>query len=367
MTLSSRRPAEREAVPSNGQIGSVIDLFCGAGGLAHGFYLEGFYISAGIDVDEDCRFPFEHNNEAPFLRRDVASLRGGDIASLFLPNVPRILIGCAPCQPFSSYNQKNDDPNWQLLTDFGQLIVDARPDVVSMENVPRLVSFRGGSIFKSFVAVLEQEGYEVSWTTVYAPKYGVPQQRSRLVLLASRLGRIELEASQLTRAQYPTVKDAIGGLPALEAGEIAPRDQFHQTSRLSATNLRRIRAARPGGTWREWDKELVADCHKVGTGRGYSSVYGRMVWDAPSPTITTQFYGFGNGRFGHPEQDRALSLREGALLQSFPPDYEFVPAGQKVLFKKVGRMIGNAVPVLLARAIARSIRIHLKEHPYDRL
>jgi DNA (cytosine-5)-methyltransferase 1 len=119
-------------------------------------------------------------------------------------------------------------------------------------------------------------------------------------------------------------------------------------------------ASKPGGTWRDWDEDLVAECHQVDTGRGYASVYGRMSWDEPSPTITTQFFGFGNGRFGHPDQDRALSLREGAMLQGFPQDYQFVDPGKPVQFKKIGRLIGNAVPVKLANAIAAAVREHLE-------
>src|SRR5205823_12670268 len=127
-------------------------------------------------------------------------------------------------------------------------------------------------------------------------------------------------------------------------------------------NRERIRASRPSGTWREWPKSLRAKCHRKGTGKTYPSVYGRMTWDAPSPTITTQFYGFGNGRFGHPVQDRALTLREGALLQSFPPGYAFVAPGGNFEIGRLGLMIGNAVPVVLARVIARSIQRHILDH-----
>ena len=149
-------------------------------------------------------------------------------------------------------------------------------------------------------------------------------------------------------------------LPRLKHGDVDDTDPLHRASRLSETNAKRMTAAKPGGTWRDWDPKLVTPCHKAETGKGYSSVYGRMSWAAPSPTITTQFFGFGNGRFGHPEQDRALSLREGALLQGFPQDYQFVPPGERVHFKKVGRLIGNAVPVHLAGAIARAVRKHIE-------
>ena len=344
-------------------VASVVDVFCGAGGLSHGFLLEGFHIAAGIDTDGDCRYPFERNNNAPFIRRDVASMAGNDVDALFSHELPRILVGCAPCQPFSTYNQKNSDPQWKLLAEFGRLVSETRPTVVSMENVPRLVKFRGGEVFDDFLATLRRTGYGRPYCQItYSPDYGVPQRRFRLVLLASLLGDIELEARTHTPEHHPTAKDAIGQFPTLEAGGVDADDSLHRCSRLSSLNLARIRAAKPGGTWRDWDHELIAACHKTNNGSTYRSVYGRMQWDAPAPTITTQFYGFGNGRFGHPDQDRALSLREGSVLQSFPPTYQFVEPDAKVRFKTMGRMIGNAVPVMLARAIARSVRSHLEKH-----
>lgn len=343
------------------RVGSIVDLFCGAGGLSHGFRLEGFDIAAGIDIAEDCRYAFESNNEAPFIRQDITSLKGEDISKRFTPDIPSVIVGCAPCQPFSVYNQKNSDPQWQLLEEFARIISEVSPSVVSMENVPRLLRFRKGKVFRSFVEKLEREGYRVDWRIAFAPDYGVPQQRSRLVLLASRLGEIGLEPPTRDPSQYPTVADAIGHLPKLAAGGADARDPLHRSSRLSPLNMKRIRASEAGGSWRDWDDALISKCHKATTGRSYASVYGRMEWDAPSPTITTQFFGFGNGRFGHPDQDRAISLREGAVLQSFPADYAFLEPSSSVQFKKLGRMIGNAVPVLLARAIARSIKQHLKE------
>lgn len=341
---------------------SVIDVFCGVGGLAHGFKQEGFSLACGIDIDEACRYAFEANNDAPFVERDVSTLTASTLNSFFHPDRTRILVGCAPCQPFSLYNQKNNDPQWQLLSHFGELIAKAAPEIVSMENVPRLIHFKGGELFNSFIRILKNEGYNLWYAPVYCPDYGVPQSRTRLVLLASLFGPISLEPRTHTESEYVSVREILEDKPRLDAGITDTEDRLHRASRLSAKNLERIRASWPGGTWRDWDKGLITECHKKETGRGYAAVYGRMTWDSPSPTITTQFFGFGNGRFGHPEQDRAISLREGAILQSFPDDYEFLPPEAEVSFKQVGRMIGNAVPVLLARAIARSIRSHLKEH-----
>jgi len=338
---------------------SVVDLFCGAGGLSYGFKKEAFQLAAGIDIDEACRFPYEKNNEAPFLRRDVGQLKAKDVQSLFHPGSVRVLVGCAPCQPFSTYNQKNQDPNWRLLQSFARIIDEVRPDIVSMENVPRLLKFRQGEVFKPFVKTLEQAGYHVAWDILYGPDYGLAQTRTRLVLLASRLGPIFMPKPTHQPTRHRTVKDEIGNLPPIGHGQCHDKDPLHKASKLSHLNELRIRSSRPGGTWKDWDHNLVADCHRQSTGKGYSSVYGRMTWDEPSPTITTQFFGFGNGRFGHPDQDRALSLREGAMLQGFPRKYKFLAPGQKANTKNVGRLIGNAVPVKLAEAIARTVKDHI--------
>jgi DNA (cytosine-5)-methyltransferase 1 len=156
-----------------------------------------------------------------------------------------------------------------------------------------------------------------------------------------------------------TVRQAISALPRLNAGECHPDDSLHMASSLSELNLLRIKASRPGGTWRDWPEELKATCHKKNSGTTYPSVYGRMEWDRPAPTITTQCFGYGNGRFGHPEQDRAISLREAAILQTFPANYKFAPSDTIIKFNKMGRLIGNAVPVRLGEVIAQSLIAHV--------
>jgi len=343
-------------------VASVVDLFCGAGGLAHGFRKEGFSIAAGIDLDPACRYPFEANNAARFVQSDVDELTGTDLDAMFQTGKRRVLVGCAPCQPFSTYNPKGrGTAKYALVDKFADLIVESEPDVISMENVPKLQSFDNKGLITSFEDKLRSKGYWISRSVVPMMKYGLPQTRRRLVVLASKLGPIELEKPKQS-AHVRTVRDEIGSLPPLRAGQVDPTDPLHRARGLSETNLRRMLASKPGGTWRDWDPDLIADCHKTENGRSFKSVYGRMNWDAPSPTITTLFFGFGNGRFGHPEQDRALSLREGAMLQSFPREYEFVAPGGKIKFHEVGRLIGNAVPVTLGQVIARSVRRHLAAH-----
>lgn len=338
--------------------GTVVDLFCGAGGLSYGLKLEGLQIAAGIDLDEACRYAFEANNKANFLLKDVSRLTAQELNGMFPEDSPKILVGCAPCQPFSYYNPKNSDPKWRLIEQFSELIVEVEPDVVSMENVPSLIQFRGGQVFRTFVKRLKEKGYHVFWDILYGPDYGLAQTRSRLVLLASRWGDIALSA-RYNSEHHRTVQDEIAELPPIAAGEACRQDPLHRSRGLSETNLQRIRASKPGGTWHDWPDELKTECHRLPSGHTFTSVYGRMAWDRPSPTITTQFVGFGNGRFGHPEQDRALSLREGALLQGFPKDYQFTKANEKINISRIARMIGNAVPVTLARIIGRAINQHL--------
>ena len=333
----------------------MVDVFCGAGGLSHGFLLEGFEVRAGIDIDGACRHAYERNNGARFIHRNVEDVRGKEIRPLFAEGAPRILVGCAPCQPFSTYSHKRTDDKWKLLGEFARLVREVQPDVLSMENVPRLANFHGGELLQGFLRSLEDAGYVLWSRVVDCAAYGVPQTRQRLVVLASRVGPIALVPPSHAPSRYRTVRDAIAGLPPIAAGECAADDPLHRASRLSAVNLACIQAAKPGQTWRDWDPGLVADCHRKRSGRWYQSVYGRMSWDAPAPTITTQCNGFGNGRFGHPEQDRAISLREAALLQTFPCDYQFFDPDERWFLSSAARSIGNAVPVALARAVARSV------------
>ena len=341
----------------------VVDVFCGVGGLTHGFVIEGFDVILGIDSDPSCRYPYEYNNNVRFLNAKVEELDDRTIAGLFPPDSStRILIGCAPCLPFSNYmsGKTNRSDNWQLVNNFADLIEEIEPEIVSMENVPSLGGFDDGRVFNSFVHRLNALDYAIWSANVYCPDYGIPQRRSRLVLLASKLGEIRLMPPTHNEDSFVSVRQAIGNLKPLLAGEACAEDPLHRARALSDLNLERIRQSKPGGTWLDWDENLVARCHQKNSGRTYKSVYGRMKWTEPSPTMTTQCYAYGSGRFGHPKQDRAISLREAALLQTFPMDYQFTEPHEQVTFNKVGRYIGNAVPVQLARVIARTINHHLE-------
>lgn len=339
---------------------SGVDLFCGAGGLTYGLIQGGVQIPAGVDLDTSCRYPYEVNNNAVFLEADVKSLRAEDLLPYFEKDSIRLLAGCAPCQPFSTYSQKNrgtaGEQKWDLVLDFGRLVKQIKPDLVTIENVPQLRKHR---VFNKFLELLD--GYHLWHSIVECVEYGVPQTRKRLVLLASRLGPIELIAPTHSAEKVNTLRNVISHLTSISAGERDRSDPLHSACLLSDLNLRRIKASKPGGTWRDWPEKLRSKCHRKETGQTYPAVYGRMEWDAPAPTITTQCFGYGNGRFGHPTQDRAISLREAAIIQTFPEDYQFVPKGQKIIYHTLGRLIGNAVPVRLGEVIAESLLKHVQK------
>ncbi|WP_212895984.1 DNA cytosine methyltransferase [Capnocytophaga canis] len=345
---------------------TVIDLFCGIGGLSHGFVREGFSVVAGIDIDETCKYSFETNNDAVFISKSVSDISKTEINALFGNPKYKILVGCAPCQPFSSYTfkdeEKKDNSKWKLLYEFARLVEETQPDIVSMENVSQLINFKKAPVFEDFINSLKKLGYFVHYEIVNCPDYGIPQNRKRLVLLASKLGEIKLIPKTHSKENYVTVKDTIGKLPRINDGEFYENDTLHYARKLSPLNKKRIQNTPYGGSWKDWSDDLKLECHKKESGKSYPSVYGRMKWDEPSPTMTTHCVGYGNGRFGHPEQDRAISLREASLLQTFPVDYVFYDeTKEKLPVVNIARQIGNAVPVRLGEVIAQSIKEHLKK------
>lgn len=320
-----------------------------------GLQKAGVSIIAGIDSDPICEFPFTSNNGARFIKADVREISGYDLSTLYPSGAIRLLAGCAPCRPFSPFRRGTDnskDEEWGLLTEFSRLAKELKPDLLTMENVPGAAS---KPVFHAFVRDLRDDGYDVVSKSIYCPRFGVPQHRRRLVLLASRIGQVTVPAGSLTPEKFRTVRDTISAMPKLAAGETDPRDALHRARSVNETNLRRLKSSQPGGTWEDWPEELRAECHRKPTGSTYRSVYSRMVWDEPAPTITTQAYNFGTGRFGHPEQDRAITPREAALLQTFPRSFRFVRPREPVFLSHVGRLIGNAVPPRLAFHVGKEI------------
>lgn len=341
----------------------VVDLFCGAGGLSYGLKSANLPISAGVDIDQSCKFVYESNTGGVFLHKGIRSLTSQELTPFFEGASCKVLVGCAPCQTFSSYTQNRKNPNdekWTLLDEFKRLFIEIAPEIVSMENVPNLTKY---PIFHSFTHTLSKMGYSVYHKVVFCPDYGIPQIRKRLVLVASRLGDIRLIDPTHSKERYATVRDAIGSLPYLEDGEQHPTDPLHTARKLTPLNQQRIRSTPPnGGSWEDWPEELVLKCHKRESGKKFKAVYGRMKWDEPSPTMTTLCTSLGNGRFGHPEQHRAISLREASLLQTFPPHYDFIEHKHlPTPITTISRHIGNAVPPRLGEIIGLSIIKHLEE------
>lgn len=342
----------------------IVDLFCGVGGLTRGLLDSGLDVVAGFDNDKTCKYTYETNNKIKFNHRNIREVKAEEINSCYSENAFKILVGCAPCQPFSQMrfkmgSENNDDEKYDLLLEFGRLIKEVQPTIISMENVPYI---RKTNIFKKFLMILKENGYYTNndGEVVYCPNYGIPQNRRRFVLLASKLGEIELIPFTHKKEEV-TVRKFIEGLPEVESGAECALDPMHRTAKLTDINLKRIRASKPGGTWKDWPEDLRCKCHRRDSGQTYTSVYGRMKWDAIGPTMTTQFYCYGTGRYGHPEQDRALTLREGALLQTFPRDYNFIDPSVQFRMKDIARHIGNAVPVRLGEVIGESIKEHLKK------
>jgi DNA (cytosine-5)-methyltransferase 1 len=341
----------------------VFDFFCGCGGTSAGFRKAGLAIEVGIDRDADAGKTFQRNfPEANFILADVTKLSVSELD----PHVaragrdPLLFACCAPCQPFSKQNglRSIDDVRRPLLLQFLRFVRAFRPDLLFVENVPGLQRAAADGPFLSFMTALEELGYSVSCGRVDAVKFGVPQRRLRLVVVASALGPIALPSpthGRGTRRRLRTVADAIGDLPPIAAGDHNSRIANHQAAHLSAVNLKRIRATPEGGGRLDWPSDLRLPCHTSGHD-GHTDVYGRLRWDEPASCLTTRCISLSNGRFGHPTQDRALSVREAACLQTFPRSFRFEGA-----IGAAARQVGNAVPVELSAAFGRTFRAHVAE------
>ncbi len=336
----------------------AIDFFCSAGGVSCGFKQAGINVLGGIDIDKKCKNTYEKNIKAKFLHADVSSLKKEKLIKYF--NITQnqddlLFVGCSPCQYYSNIktDKTKSSKTRLLLADFQEFVDYYRPGYVFIENVPGLDKKKGSPLadFKEF---LTDKGYFFSDGVLNAKHYGVPQNRRRYILIASRINS-GIALPKPNKENIKTVKDAIGDknifIP-IQAGTIDKTRFIHTASALSSINLKRIKLTpKNGGGRTSWAsiKELQLDCYK--DHHGHTDVYGRMFWDKPSPTITTRFDSLSNGRYGHPDQDRAISLREGATLQSFPLSYKFCSKDKNTTAK----MIGNAVPPKLACRIAKNI------------
>lgn len=343
----------------------VFDFFSGCGGTSKGFELAGLNIQLAIDSDKDAELTYRSNfPKAKFYCKDIRSITTDSLYSDVFSNenLPKLFCGCAPCQPFSKQKQnKNEkDSRISLLLEFLRFIKIYIPEYVFVENVPGLQNvYDQSGPFDIFVSALKELHYSVEFKIITSQDYGVPQKRRRLVLIASQLGQIYFptptHGEGRINPRYTTVADKIKHLPPLQAGEICLRDNNHRAAKLTDVNLLRIQATPEGGDRRHWPPHLQLKCHKDFI--GHTDVYGRMRWNAPATALTTRCISYSNGRFGHPEQNRAISIREAACLQTFPEDFAF-----KGNLNSMARQIGNAVPVDLARIFGENFLDHYKNY-----
>jgi DNA (cytosine-5)-methyltransferase 1 len=341
----------------------AIDFFCGGGGLTRGLINAGITVFGGYDSCQDYKETYENNNSCKFVSMDIRNVTKKQIYQDF-PDIKGnednlLLSGCAPCQPFSSQRRsKTEHADINLLIEFGRIINNNKPAHILVENVPGLLK-KGKTVFNDFISILDNNGYFYAYRIINAKDYGVPQNRKRLVVIASRFFQPIIPKGKYgtDRFSYVTVRDAIAHYPSIKAGESDNAIPNHVASSLSEMNLKRIEATpHSGGDRRSWPQELVLECHKNGH-TGHTDVYGRMDWDKTAPTLTSKCYSLSNGRFGHPEQNRAISLREAAALQSFNDSYVF-----NGNIASIGKQIGNAVPVKMAEELAKYILRSAKDN-----
>lgn len=336
---------------------NAIDFFCGGGGMTRGLIDAGIHVLFGLDSNPSCQQTYQNNNHIPYLNRDILTVDADDLIEefpLLLDNDNLLMVGCAPCQPFSMLNPRNPNEHIavNLLNEFGRLVAELHPAHVMVENVPGIRG-RGAGVLNHFMEMLEREGYVYDTRVVNAKDYGVPQNRRRFVLIASRRFNPHIPNATHGKGQgllpYVTVFDTISRFPSIEAGENDENIPNHRAAGVSELNLLRLKnTPHDGGGRMQWPEDLQLNCHQNFV--GHTDVYGRMYWNKVAPTLTVKCFSISNGRFAHPEQDRAISLREAAALQTFSDDYIF-----EGTLQEIGKQIGNAVPVRLARVLGEYI------------
>jgi DNA (cytosine-5)-methyltransferase 1 len=339
----------------------AVDFFCGAGGMSCGFSQAGVKILAGIDIERQFEHTYKANhNGAKFINRDITQYLPAELENeiqLRKYDDDLIFIGCSPCQYWSQINTDKRKSSYtnNLIHDFQRFIKYFMPGFIVVENVPGILNSTNNHVLLDFLDFLTFHKYQFEYNIINTSNYGVPQIRKRFVLIASRVKENISFPQSTEKLTDMTVANFIGvknGFPEILDGNNDPSEFKHSTARLTEINKRRILATpKNGGSRLSWknDPTLQLKAYE-GKDNIFSSVYGRMSWDKPSPTITTRFIATSCGRFTHPNEDRGISLREGATLQTFPKDYIFIGG-----IVSVAKQIGNAVPPEMARRIAQSI------------
>ena len=362
--LSRWQPNQVVRIPNTAPY-QVIDFFCGCGGMSAGFAALGlvtpsFKVVGGCDLNPNAAASFEANYNAPCLLLDLSTLKPNRRTLKALlrrfpaydPTRPVVLIGCAPCQGFTSHRKKHwhrDDERNRLVETFSALAAVIQPECIVMENVPELLSHKYWSHFATAKGILERAGYKVHASIYNLASFGVPQERFRSLAIGMRKDFV-LPAPLVPPESFLTVRDAIGKLPAVFPGEYDPNDIFHRCARHRRETIRTIQAvpkdggSRPAGVGPRCLDEV----------RGFYDVYGRLQWDSPAITVTRYARNPASGRFVHPDQDRGLTMREAALLQSFPVGYSFTGS-----FDSIFQQIGEAVPPKFSCGVAAHVLTEL--------
>tara|TARA_R110001599_G_scaffold24835_3_gene89344 strand:- start:140441 stop:141523 length:1083 start_codon:yes stop_codon:yes gene_type:complete len=350
----------------------AIDFFCGIGGVTAGFIDAGIDVVAGIDKDPDCKVTYEYNHKrlnsdksVPYLLQDISDsefclsrdefdIKNDDIL---------VVIGCAPCQPFTRITDVSEKRKKErsLLSIFAEKVRNLNPDYIFVENVTGLRSNMNGNneVLNSFISDLNEQGYVLNINVVNAAHYGVPQNRKRLIIFGKKGEKIEFPEETHGRKKQrkkPLVKlrDVIEDLPPVEAGLKHDNIPNHISAKLKDISLERLSyQENPGEGMETWPEHLQLPSRRKAYS-GHNDVYARLNWDKPSSTLTTKFFSISNGRFAHPVQNRALTIREGLRIQTFDSEKrEFVLIDERVSI--MSRQIGNAVPVKMAEAFANKI------------
>lgn len=347
----------------------VFDFFSGCGGTSAGLKQAGMDIIMAIDIDKEALDTLEYNlSPQIIINKDIQQVDVNEVDAVVKRYNKKnyiLFCGCAPCQPFSTQNKKRfqqSDKRLNLLNQFLRFVEKSEPDFILCENVPGLQKIGNDGPLPNFICRLRELGYYVPEPRIiYAHKYGIPQTRKRLVLIASKLGQISYpeETHGPGKLSYNTVRDSISYLPPIKHGKSHPDENKypnHRCAALQDINLKRIQCIKAGQGRNDWPEELRLKCHEKH--KGHSDVYGRLDWDAPSVTLTTKCINISNGRFGHPEQDRALSIREAACLQTFPKNFKFMGSS----LTEMAKQVGNAVPVELARIFGNMFMEHITQY-----